>query len=208
MTQKIGILVAALALSIGGLMTVQAKKSSPLKIGAQAPDFTLQDTDGNKKSLSDYKGQYVVLEWVNHGCPFVVKHYKSGNMQKIQKDVKEDDVVWLSICSSAKGKQGYYSAKEWKEVAKEKGMASTAILLDPDGEVGKTYDAKTTPHMYIIDPEGALVYMGAIDDKPTTDTDDIKGAHNYVLSALQEHHEGEEVSESSTKPYGCSVKYK
>jgi peroxiredoxin len=181
-----------------------AKEAS---VGKPAPDFTLTDAGGAKRSLSDHKGKYVVLEWVNHGCPFVKKHYDSGNMQSLQKELTGKDVVWLSICSSAKGKQGHYSAGEWKKVAQEKGMASTAVLLDEGGTVGKTYGAKTTPHMYVVNPEGVLIYKGAIDDRPTADAADVKGAHNYVRAAVEESMSGKKVAAANTTPYGCSVKY-
>jgi len=184
-----------------------AHRADQIKVGEPSPEFTLADIEGKTVSLTDFKGQYVLLEWVNHGCPFVKKHYNSGNMPSLQKEMTEKDIVWLSICSSAEGKQGYYSAKEWQKLAKEKEMNSTAILLDPEGKMGRAYQAKTTPHMYIVDPEGILVYMGAIDDKPTTDLEDIEGAHNYVRAALEEVMEGEPVSQPVTRPYGCSVKY-
>jgi hypothetical protein len=154
--------------------------------GAAAPDFTLTDTSGTSHKLSDFKGKTVVLEWVNHGCPFVVKHYVKGNMQGLQADYTSKDVVWLSICSSAEGKQGYFTAQEWQKLNAEKGGKATAILLDAEGTVGKLYGAKTTPHMYVINAEGTLVYQGAIDDKPSTEADDIPGAKNYVKAALDE----------------------
>jgi hypothetical protein len=176
--------------------------------GAAAPDFTLTDTSGTSHKLSDFKGKTVVLEWVNHGCPFVVKHYVKGNMQGLQADYTSKDVVWLSICSSAEGKQGYFTAQEWQKLNAEKGGKATAILLDAEGTVGKLYGAKTTPHMYVINAEGTLVYQGAIDDKPSTESDDIPGAKNYVKAALDEVLAGQPVTTGQTKPYGCGVKYK
>ena len=176
--------------------------------GAAAPDFTLTDTSGASHKLSDFKGKTVVLEWVNHGCPFVVKHYSKGNMQGLQADYTGKGVVWLSICSSAEGKQGYNTAEGWQKLNAEKGGKATAILLDPEGTVGKLYGAKTTPHMYVINAEGTLVYQGAIDDKPSTDSDDIPGAKNYVKAALDEVLAGKPVTTGQTKPYGCGVKYK
>jgi hypothetical protein len=176
--------------------------------GAAAPDFTLTDTSGASHKLSDFKGKTVVLEWVNHGCPFVVKHYVKGNMQGLQADYTSKDVVWLSICSSAEGKQGYFTAQEWQKLNAEKGGKATAILLDAEGTVGKLYGAKTTPHMYVINAEGTLVYQGAIDDKPSTESDDIPGAKNYVKAALDEVLAGQPVTTGQTKPYGCGVKYK
>ena len=175
--------------------------------GAAAPDFTLTDTSGASHKLSDFKGKPVVLEWVNHGCPFVVKHYSKGNMQGLQADYTGKGVVWLSICSSAEGKQGYDTAEGWQKLNTEKGGKATAILLDPEGTVGKLYGAKTTPHMYVINAEGTLVYQGAIDDKPSTDSDDIPGAKNYVKAALDEVLAGKPVTTGQTKPYGCGVKY-
>jgi len=199
------LLLIGILFSIG--TACAAHRADQIKVGEPSPEFTLADIEGKTVSLTDFKGQYVLLEWVNHGCPFVKKHYNSGNMPSLQKEMTEKDIVWLSICSSAEGKQGYYSAKEWQKLAKEKEMNSTAILLDPEGKMGRAYQAKTTPHMYIVDPEGILVYMGAIDDKPTTDLEDIEGAHNYVRAALEEVMEGEPVSQPVTRPYGCSVKY-
>lgn len=176
--------------------------------GSPAPAFTLTDTKGKQHSLADYKGKYVVLEWVNFGCPFVKKHYESGNMQATQKKAVEKGVVWLSVCSSAKFKQGHMSAADWNEEIAERKLASTAVLLDESGQVGRTYGAKTTPHMYIVNPDGVLIYKGAIDDKPSTNKDDIPGARNHVLAALDESMAGKPVSTASTTPYGCSVKYK
>ncbi len=175
--------------------------------GQPAPDFELKDSAGQAHKLSGFKGKYVVLEWVNHGCPFVVKHYDSQNMQGLQKESTGKGVVWLSICSSAEGKQGYNTAGEWQKVNQEKGFAGSALLLDTDGTVGRQYGAKTTPHMYVVNPEGTLIYQGAIDDKPSTDQDDIPGAKNYVRAALAEAMAGQAVSQGQTKPYGCGVKY-
>jgi hypothetical protein len=150
----------------------------------------------------------VVLEWTNHGCPFVKKHYDTGNMQALQKDFTAKGVIWLSICSSGKGKEGYMSPAEWNKMTAEKAAAPTAVLLDEEGKVGKSYEAKTTPHMFIINPKGELIYKGAIDDKPTFNKDDIKEAINYVKEALDEALAGKPVSIDTTDAYGCSVKYK
>jgi alkyl hydroperoxide reductase subunit AhpC len=177
-------------------------------VGSPAPAFTLTDTRGKQHNLADFKGKYVVLEWVNFGCPFVKKHYGSGNMQATQKKAVDKGVVWLSVCSSAEGKQGHMAAAEWNEEIAGRKLASTAVLIDESGAVGKTYGAKTTPHMYIVNPDGILVYKGAIDDKPSTNQDDIPGARNYVLAALDESMAGKPVSTASTQSYGCSVKYK
>jgi peroxiredoxin len=176
-------------------------------IGSPAPALTLTDTRGKQHNLADFKGKYVVLEWVNLGCPFLKKHYESGNMQAVQKKAVDKGVVWLSVCSSAKWKQGNMSAAEWnKEIAARK-LASTAVLIDENGAVGKAYGAKTTPHMYIVNPNGVLIYKGAIDDQPSTNKEDIPTAKNYVLAALDESMAGRPVSTASTQSYGCSVKY-
>ncbi len=177
------------------------------QINQPAPAFTLKDSDGKEHSLSDFQGKVVVLEWLNHGCPFVVKHYESGNMQKLQKEYTGKDVVWLSVVSSAPGKQGHMSPEDTNKTKAEKGSAATAILIDEDGTVGKLYNAQVTPEMFIINSDGVLVYAGAIDDKKSTDTADIAGAKNYVAQALDEVLAGKPVSETTSKAYGCSVKY-
>jgi len=176
-------------------------------VGAPAPDFTLKSAAGKDVSLSDFKGKVVVLEWTNSGCPFVIKHYGSGNMQKLQKDATAKGVVWLSICSSAPGKQGGLSADEAAKLCAGNGSAATAYLLDPDGKAGRLYAAKRTPEMYVISKEGKLVYHGAIDDKKTPDPADIPGAKNHVVAALDEVLVGKPVSTPQTEAYGCSVKY-
>lgn len=198
------LIVAVLTL---GTLTAMPLFADGPAIGAKAPDFSLTDTNGKTHALSDYKGRTVVLEWTNFGCPFVVKHYSTGNMQALQKKYTDKGVIWLSISSSAKGKEGNMSPAEWnKEIADAK-ASSTAYLLDESGTVGKSYDAKTTPHMFIINPDGVLIYKGAIDNKPSTKTSDIKGAQNYVSAALDESMAGKKVSTSVTQSYGCSVKY-
>jgi DsbC/DsbD-like thiol-disulfide interchange protein len=166
------------------------------------------DASGKNHTLSDYAGKIIVLEWLNHGCPFVQKHYNSGNMQKLQKMAKENGVVWFSIISSAPGKQGYSTPEQANETAREKNAQPLVILLDPEGKVGRLYDAKTTPHMYIIDKDGILVYNGGIDDIRSANIDDIAKANNYVLLALEELLSGKEVLVKASQPYGCSVKYK
>ncbi|HEY9868922.1 MAG TPA: thioredoxin family protein [Candidatus Obscuribacterales bacterium] len=175
--------------------------------GSPAPQFSLADTHGKRHALSDYRGKFVVLEWINFDCPFVRKHYDTGNMQSLQKKYTGKGAIWLSVNSSAPGKQGHYPPERVNELLKEKGAAPVAYLIDSDGQVGTAYGAKTTPHMFIIDPKGILIYAGAVDDKPTTDKEDIKGATNYVQSALDEALSGKPVSVASTKSYGCSVKY-
>jgi len=176
-------------------------------IAEKAPDFTATDSNGKNHTLASYKGKIVVLEWLNHQCPFVKKHYGSENMQKLQKAYTGKGVIWLSIISSAPGKQGYCTPEEANSLTGEKGAAPTAVLLDPQGTVGKLYGAKTTPHMFIISEDGVLVYNGAIDDIPSTDIADIAKAKNYVQSALDELLAGKAVSVATSQPYGCSVKY-
>lgn len=180
-----------------------------LNPGVKAPDFTLMNQDGKKVKLSDYKNKIVVLEWFNHGCPFVKKHYSGGNMQGIQKAYQaNDNVVWLSIVSSAKGKQGHYASnKEAKAKMEELGSAADHLLLDESGKVGQAYGAKTTPHMYVIGFDGMVKYAGAIDSVRSADPADIKGATNYVTSALSKVLLKEKPNPAKTKPYGCSVKY-
>ncbi len=177
------------------------------KIGAPAPVFSLPDTDGNPHSLGQYKGKYVVLEWFNPGCPFVQKHYKSDNMQALQKQFTSKGVAWLTIDSSAPGAQGHLTSEEAKKQISDWNMKPTAFLLDPEGKVGQEYHATNTPHMFVVNPEGELIYEGAIDSKPSTDPDDIKSSTNYVKVALNEAMSGKPVSTAQTKAYGCSVKY-
>ena len=184
-----------------------AAVAATAEISKAAPDFTLTGIDGKAYKLSDFKGKYVVLEWNNLDCPFVKKHYGSGNMQALQKKYTDKGVVWLTICSSGEGKQGYYEPAALQEKYKEGKLASTAYLRDADGTVGKTYGAKTTPHMFIVNPEGVLIYAGAIDDKPSPDPNDIAKASNYVAASLDESMAGKAVATASTTSYGCSVKY-
>jgi peroxiredoxin len=172
-----------------------------------APAFTLAGSDGKQYSLDDFKGKWVVLEWINHGCPFVKKFYDAGKMQELQQQYTEQGVVWLSICSSAEGKQGYYTAEQWQQVNEEKGAHATAVLLDVDGAVGKAYGARTTPHMFVINPQGELVYQGGIDDQPSADAATLTQATNYVVGALDAGLAGNAVPVDSARPYGCGVKY-
>lgn len=176
-------------------------------VGKKAPAFTLTDINGKPYSLSDASGKFVVLEWINHGCPFVKKHYETNNMQNLQKEYTAKGVIWLSIASSAKGKEGYMAAEEWVANAPQYNSGATDVLLDEKGTVGKSYGAKTTPHMFVIDPAGTLINAGAIDDKPTYEKDTVPGAKNYVKAALDEAMAGKKVSVAETKSYGCSVKY-
>jgi peroxiredoxin len=186
---------------------VLSSPASAASVGQPAPDFTLTDTQGSQRALKSLKGKFVVLEWVNYECPFVQKHYGSGNMQKLQKTYTGKGVVWLSVNTSAPGKQGHYAPAEVNAKLKELGASPTAYLMDADGTVGKAYGAKTTPHMYVIDPQGTLVYAGGIDDKPSTDQSDVATAKNFVASALDEAMAGKPVTTASSQPYGCAVKY-
>lgn len=197
----------ALLLLGAALLAAPRGAAADAVVGEAAPAFTLTGTDGKPHSLSEYAGKYVVLEWLNHDCPFVRKHYGSGNMQKLQKQWTGQGVVWLSINSSAPGKQGNYPPEEANELTKDKGAAPTAVLLDPEGTVGRAYGAKTTPHMFVVDPKGVLVYAGGIDDKPSTDPADVASARNHVDQALTEALAGKPVTVATSTPYGCSVKY-
>jgi peroxiredoxin len=176
-------------------------------VGGPAPNFTANDSYGHQHSLTQYKGKYVVLEWHNQGCPYTKKHYDSGNMQRLQKEWTSKGVVWFTVISSAPGEQGYVTAAQENEYVKKMGAAPTAVLLDPNGDLGHLYGAKTTPHMFVINPQGQLIYDGAIDDKPTSDQSDIAGATNYVTAALEESMAGKPVAVAASRPYGCSVKY-
>jgi len=198
-------ILAILALTFFLYSTTIAQEA---EIGKKAPNFKLTDSNGKTHSLTDFSGKYVVLEWVNFDCPFVVKHYGSGNMQSLQQKYTEKDVVWLSICSSSEGKQGHFSNDEINEKIKEREAAMTAYLIDENGKVGKAYGAKTTPHLYIVSPKGELIYAGGIDDTPSPKQEDVKTAVNYVSKALDEALSGKKVEISTSKPYGCSVKYK
>lgn len=189
-------------------VAISAPALAAPKIGAAAPHFTAVDTNGKTHNLADYKGKTVVLEWHNVDCPFVKKHYNSGNMQALQKAATADGVAWLTVNSSAKGLQGHLTPQAANELLAAQKAAPTAYLLDTDGTVGRLYEAKTTPHMYVIDPKGTLAYMGAIDDKPTANPEDIKTANNYVTAALASLKANKPVENAATKPYGCAVKYK
>lgn len=176
-------------------------------IGEAAPAFTGTDADGQTVNLADYAGKTVVLEWTNEGCPYVKKHYGSGNMQKTQAAATADGAVWLTIISSAEGKQGYATGEHAKEIAAAAKATPTDIILDPKGEIGRAYEAATTPHMFVIDGAGKLVYAGGIDDKPTADPADIATANNLVLAALDDLKNGRAVATPESEPYGCAVKY-
>ncbi|MBK1878909.1 thioredoxin family protein [Pelagicoccus mobilis] len=176
-------------------------------VGEKAPGFSLTDVEGKTHSLKDYEGKVVVLEWTNHGCPYVSKFYRSGKMQEFQGIAAGKDVVWLSICSSAEGKQGHMSSSEWRQANARKGVKASAVLLDEMGKVGKAYGARATPHMFVIDDKGVLAYDGAIDSIPSTSPADIDRAENYVLAAVDALLEGRPVEKSKVRPYGCGIKW-
>jgi peroxiredoxin len=190
-------LLAIIAIVLAGASTLVA-----VKVGEPAPAFTATDNTGKTHTLAGYKGKWIVLEWHNQACPYVVKHYGSGNMQKLQKAWADQDVVWLTIVSSGAGKAGYVTPEESVAYMKEQNASPTAVLLDASGEVGHLYDAKTTPHMFVIDPAGIVIYNGALDDKPTRDAADLATATNYVSAALTEAMAGKPVSVPTSRPYG------
>ncbi|HEX4285862.1 MAG TPA: thioredoxin family protein [Terracidiphilus sp.] len=177
------------------------------RVGAPAPSFTATDSQGKTDSLDQFRGKFVVLEWHNQGCPYTQKHYKSGNMQALQKQWRAKGVTWFTVISSAPGQQGYVTPAEENAYVAKMHAAPTAVLMDSQGKLGRLYDAKTTPQMFVIDPAGKLIYAGAIDSRPTPDPDDINGAQNYVSQALIQAMAGRPVTTSSTRSYGCSVKY-
>ena len=193
---------------VASLVTTGLYAFDPPPVGSAAPDFSLTDAKGKAHSLLQYKGKYVVLEWFNPECPFVKKHYGSGNMQKLQEEYTNKGVTWLTIDSSAPGTEGSLSADAASKVMTGWKTRQTALLLDPDGKAGRAYGAKNTPNMVVINPEGKIVYEGAIDSKATPNPADIPNSTNYVKVALDESLEGKPVTTSTTKPYGCSVKYK
>jgi len=191
-----------------GLPLVLMMTAMSARIGEPAPDFTAVDSTGKSQSLHAYKGKYVVLEWHNQGCPYTRKHYESGNMQRLQKEWTAKGVVWFTVISSAPGTQGYVTPTQENDYLKQMNAVPTAVLMDSGGTLGHLYAAKTTPQMYVIDPNGVLIYNGAIDDHPTSDQADIASSKNYVSTALTEALAGKPVTDAATRPYGCSVKYK
>jgi len=194
------------ALLIASLIPLHAA-AQVVRVGAPAPEFKATDSNGKAESLDQYRGKYVVLEWHNQGCPYTKKHYVSGNMQSLQKEWTAKGVVWLTVISSAKGEQGYVTASEENSYLTKMHAVPTAVLLDSDSRVARLYNAKTTPQMVVIDPGGKVIYDGAIDDRPTSDPEDIKGAKNYLNEALSAAMAGKPVPTPYTRPYGCSVKY-
>jgi peroxiredoxin len=197
---------SALVLAAAFVLSATAALAE-VKVGEAAPAFTAKDSNGASVSLTDFKGKYVVLEWTNADCPFVKKHYGSGNMQALQKQAKEKGVVWLSVISSAPGKQGHVDGAGANQLTSSRGAAPAHVLLDEKGVLGKTYDARTTPHMFLIDPSGKLIYMGGIDSVSSADQADVKDAKPYVKLAMEAALAGQPIADNNTKPYGCSVKY-
>jgi hypothetical protein len=199
--------VAAVTMTAMVCLPGHADSSAQAKIGAPAPQFTLIDSNEKSVSLADFKGKTVVLEWTNHECPYVRKHYGGQNMQALQKKWTGQDVVWLTVISSMPGSQGHVAPLEANKLTADRGAKPTAVLLDPKGTVGRSYGAQVTPHMYVIKPDGTLAYMGGIDDKPTTRLEDLKTANNFVDQALTEVAQGKPVSTTTSRPYGCTIKY-
>jgi peroxiredoxin len=199
-------LASILAVAATGLLTAALVHASA-SVGQPAPEFKVKDASGKEQSLSAYKGKFVVLEWVNPGCPFVRKHYDSSNMQSTQTAATAKGAVWLTVSSTAPDAGDYKSAAELNAWLKDKGAKPTATLMDDDGKIGHAYGARTTPHMYVIDPQGKLVYAGAIDSKATARKEDVKGATNYVATALDEAMAGKPITKATSEPYGCSIKY-
>ncbi|NWG14110.1 MAG: thioredoxin family protein [Acidobacteria bacterium] len=196
-----------LSLATGVATVLFSGVAFAVKVGEQAPSFAAKDSKGKEHKLSDYSGKYIVLEWHNQGCPFVQKHYDTGNMQKLQREWTSKGVIWLTVISSAPGKQGYVTGPQADAYVNEKKAAPSAVLLDPSGTMGRAYSAKTSPHMIVVDPKGVVIYNGAIDDRPTAEKGDVSGARNYVAAALTEAMAGKAVTTPTTVPYGCSVKY-
>ncbi len=194
-----------LALVTVPLLTTTAQAAAT--VGQAAPDFTLRDTDGKPVRLSDFRGRHVVLEWTNPGCPFVQKHYRSGNLPALQKEAVAKNVVWLTINSTAPDHGDYLSPPQLARWMGEQRAAASAALMDEDGRVGHAFGARTTPHMYLIDPQGRLIYAGGIDSIPSARVDDIARATNHVRQALDEALAGKPVSRPTAPPYGCSIKY-
>lgn len=199
--------LAALAVAAGFTLAAVTGAVAAPKVGQAAPEFSGMTSNGETVSLKDLSDKRVILEWTNHDCPYVRKHYETDNMQKLQKDTTGNGTVWLTVISSAPGKQGYVSPEKANELTTSRGAAPSHVVLDPEGAIGKMYKAETTPHMYIIE-KGTLMYMGAIDDNPSASKKTVEGAKNYVRQALSEIDAGKPVSEPATKAYGCSVKYK
>lgn len=200
-----GALVAGTASS--ALFSTSSAWAATAKVGEAAPGFTVNATDGSPVSLASYKGKVVVLEWTNHDCPYVRKHYDTGNMQGLQREATGQGVVWLTVISSVEGTQGYVTPPQADELTTSRKAAPTAVLLDTRGTTGKLYGATNTPHMYVVDKAGGLAYAGAIDDRPSSRRADVPGANNYVRAALAALAAGQPVKTPITRAYGCTVKY-
>lgn len=196
-----------LAITAAATLALATSASAKVPTGASVSDMTVIDSTGTLHNLSDFAGKRVVLEWTNEGCPYVKKHYNTDNMQDLQREAAADDTVWLSVISSAVGKQGYKTGSDVAEWSEKHNVASAAVILDAAGEMGKAFSARTTPHMYIIDEDQTLVYQGAIDDNRSDDESTVEGATNYVRQAMAEMNAGQPISKPETLPYGCSVKY-
>jgi redoxin len=200
-------LTALTASAASTLIVPTVPALAAIETGRPAPDFTSIDSKGVQHALAAYRGKTVVLEWTNHECPYTVKHYATGNMQALQAAATGSGVLWLTVVSSRPGEQGHVEAAEADRLTATRNAKPTAVLLDPKGQLGRLYDARTTPHMFVIDGKGILVYMGAIDDRPGASQSSVKGARNYVREALDAVVAGRPVAVASTRPYGCSVKY-
>jgi len=199
--------ISAVVLALTGALTAPSWAANPATVGQPAPTFSATDASGKRVSLADYKGKHVVLEWVNPGCPYVVKHYSSGNMQGTQKEATAKGVVWLAVNSTAAEHSDYKAPPAMAQWMQNQKAAASATLMDADGKIGRAYGARTTPHLYIVDPQGLLVYAGGIDNKPSSNPADIATATNHVKVALGETLAGKPIALATTRPYGCSVKY-
>ena len=199
--------LAGVAAFTGAGLVTRSRALAAATVAAAAPPFSLASSQGPAVSLADHRGKVVVLEWTNHDCPYVRKHYETKNMQTIQKEATGQGVVWLTIISSAPGTQGHVNAAQANELTKSREAAPSAVLFDPTGVVGKAYGATNTPHMYVVTRDGMLAYAGAIDDRPTSRRNDVEGAHNYVRAALAAVAAGQPVKVPVTRAYGCTIKY-
>jgi len=199
--------LTATAAAVSIALALSTSAAANPQTGTSAPGFTATDSKGVQHTLAAYKGKAVILEWTNHECPYTVKHYATGNMQALQKSATDSGAIWLTVASSRPGTQGHVNALEADKLTDDRKAHPTAVLLDPKGDLGRLYEARTTPHMYIIDPAGMLVYMGAIDDQPTANHASVKTARNYVREALDALAARRPIALASTRPYGCTVKY-
>lgn len=202
-----GAALGAFGVAGGASLLLRGDAQAAVATGAQAPAFSAQDANGQTRTLAEFRGRLVVLEWTNHGCPYVRKHYDSRNMQTLQQEATANGIVWLQIISSAPGEQGHLDAAGARARVQTDDAHPTATLLDPSGAIGRAYGALTTPHMFIINPEGVILYQGAIDDRPSARPASLEGANNYVRAALADIGAGRAVRTTQTTPYGCNVKY-